>query len=208
MQVAANRGGSLPRTTALTAAFLLALIPLLCCGARTAVAHAVHVRSNPRHGEVLGATPLFIEIWFDQPLFARGGSNVLELWRGSERLNVLEGTVDDIDRTRLAAGIPVTLPAGEYEVRWSTLSAADGDVASGRFAFAIDPAGEPREFPPPEASPHLSFTPTARGTEAAPPVPSTDSAEHGQTFWETRVATVLVAAVGIATLFWALRRRE
>lgn len=201
------------RTSSLSVAFILALIPLLCCGARTAMAHAVHVRSSPRHGEVLTSTPLLIEIWFDQPLFPRDGENVIEIWRDGHPLNVLEGTVDRTDRTRLAAGIPAVLAPGNYEVRWRTLSGTDGDVAAGLFAFAIDPSGEHRDFPPSETTSHATSTAAAQGTvsttmEADTNQSSIESNHRGRVFWETRVGAILVALLGVAALVWALRQRN
>jgi len=47
--------------------------------------------------------------------------------------------LNDDDRTHLSVSLPSSLTAGDYLVRWMTLSAVDGDEADGSFTFTIDP---------------------------------------------------------------------
>ena len=96
------------------------------------------------------------------------------------------------------------LPSGSYEVRWTSLSAIDGDTASGSFAFEIDPAApEPTATAP---SSETTAEPTPYGTPAGsldPAAADGDGADRfGLPLWVVVAAAAIVGSAGLGA--WAL----
>lgn len=186
-------------------------ISFWCWCPQIAMAHAVHVRSNPRQGDVLAETPLLIEIWFDQPLFSGSEANTIHVMRDGDHVYSLPGTVDQADPTRLYAGLPGILRPGKYDVVWSSLSAVDGDVTSGRFSFVVGVENANVEMPPAQATPYGGVLATS-GTivPLAPPKGGPKPDEYpGENFadrtaWLTKAMIVLI---GTSALIWTFRRR-
>jgi methionine-rich copper-binding protein CopC len=105
-----------------------------------ALAHAELDRSSPASDAVIPAAPKRVEIWFTQELFRREGANTIVVEGPSGRVDDGNVELDDADRTHLGVGLSPGLPAGEYRVSWTSLSAIDGDAAEGAFVFSVDPA--------------------------------------------------------------------
>lgn len=169
---------------------------------RPAAAHADFLRSDPPAGEAVRSAPERLTVWFTQELFRRAGANVLEV-TGPEgdRVDLDDVAVDEADRTQMSVGLPADLPAGEYTVAWTTLSAVDGDSHEGSFTFAIDP-----DAPTPAPSPEVT-TPTAVATVEPSPTPEVSAPfpEEAGTFpWWAVIAAAGMAAAGLAGA-WALR---
>ena len=103
-----------------------------------ASAHAELVRSIPEAGAVLAAAPATVTTVFSGPVGPDGsaiavvdatGASVTD---GPARLDPNDGS----DQTLVVALKP-GLGAGPYTVRWTSISAEDGDKEEGTFTFTI-----------------------------------------------------------------------
>lgn len=102
-------------------------------------AHAQLVASSPGAGEVVAEAPEQLVLIFSEPLEQAFSSFDLADADG-ETIATDLGSVDPDDRFQLVADLP-PLADGVYEVRWRSLSAADGHTASGFFSFGVGDAG-------------------------------------------------------------------
>ena len=147
-------------------------------GSLVVSAHAGYARSEPPAGAVIPQAPDEVHVWFTEELFRRAGANTLEVvGPDGTRVDKEDARIDDDDRTHMILSLQADLPAGAYTVRWRTLSADDGDTASGEFSFTVDPAAVPTTppagptasppetsaSPPPSAAPTPAPSPPARG---------------------------------------------
>jgi copper transport protein len=127
------------------AILLCAIGVLALSGAPAASAHAKLIRANPAPNAVLGQAPTQVQLWFDEPLeIAFSKVQVLD----GQRQNVETGEF------QLAADDPKSLivalkPTGDgsYTVLWQVLSAADGHITRGVFAFGVGTAAGPAAAP-------------------------------------------------------------
>jgi methionine-rich copper-binding protein CopC len=204
---------------AVAAAVVLGAIAVVATP-RVALAHAEPERSNPAAESVIPEAPDTVEIWFTQELFRREGANTIAVEGPNGRVDNGELVLDDADREHLSVGLQPDLPPGEYRVRWTSLSAIDGDAAEGEFTFTIDPtAPEPTPGTPgtpgtPEASPTSEATASSTATALASPVPTAtpgtgdrDSNSGGS--FPTWVLVAAAAILGFAALgAWALLRGD
>lgn len=118
------------------------ILPLLAVTVALAVsagvrAHARLVRSEPKAGAVLTVAPRVVQVWFDDELDP--DQSTIGVWDARERrVDDGHGGVDlnDLDRKSMLARLR-TVGAGTYTVRWRAVSADDGFVAQGSFAFAV-----------------------------------------------------------------------
>jgi copper transport protein len=112
-----------------------------------AAAHAVLVGSEPRDEEMRPDAPDRIIVRYDQELETR--HSTLQVFDAEGRLvDKGGGRVDlnDPDHASMVVGLPVPLPSGSYTVRWTAISAEDGDRTEGRFVFRVTgerPVGHP-----------------------------------------------------------------
>ena len=127
----------------------LALLGWLVAAAPVS-AHAELLSSDPRPNETLAASPDAIVLRFTEPIDP--GNLSVSLLEQDER------PVPGVAQPQtLAGGQEVRLPVspldpGVYLVRFRAVSAGDGHVITGLFAFQIDPAG---------TAPPLAFTPVS-----------------------------------------------
>jgi copper transport protein len=127
-RVGARRGAL--RTLAAAGALLLAL------GAPGRVfAHAYLERSNPAGNTIVETAPGRVQLWFtERPELSFSDVTIY----GSDGTRIPHGAVSlapDSPRS-IAFDLPA-VPNGTYTVAWKTLSADDGHVAAGAFAFAV-----------------------------------------------------------------------
>jgi copper resistance protein C len=96
---------------------------------------------------------------------------------------VAQGGVDTADDKVMIADPANPLANGAYTVEWTTISAADGDVARGTWTFTVAVAPSPSPTPTPAASvtaaPTAPPTPTVAPTAAPTPVPSANGGTTG-----------------------------
>lgn len=120
---------------------LLALVlALLTSGLVLAVAtaHGSFVKSNPESGAALAQPPERVIAWYSQELETDLSSlRVFDAQGGA--VDNGDGGVDlnDPDHASMIVTLPEALPAGTYAVRWTTVSAEDGDTTKGEFAFKV-----------------------------------------------------------------------
>ncbi|MCY4412316.1 MAG: copper resistance protein CopC [Caldilineaceae bacterium] len=129
------------------------------------LAHADYDHSVPAADELVLQAPQQVQVWFTQELFRREGQNSLEVYGPDEqRVDLDDFAIDDDDRKLMTVSLPPDLANGVYTVRWRSLSADDGDDASGEFQFTIqsdEPTAEAAATETPEST-----------TEAAQPSPT------------------------------------
>lgn len=135
-------------------AILLALFGVMSVGI-AADAHALVSSSTPADGANLERAPTQVSITFTEwPDPRLSVIHVLDV--GGRRLEL--GGVRPVpgDRSTLTVALP-SLPNGVYTVTWTTVSAVDGHVAGGYFAFGVG------------ASPSSSALPGGSAAPSTPP---------------------------------------
>lgn len=140
----------LPRP-ALGLAGALALVGIL--GSSTgASAHALLQTSDPAAGAILDHSPAAVTISFgERPDPKLSSIHVLD--SGGQDYSVGAAQPVPADSLKLRVGVK-TLPKGVYTVTWRTLSAVDGHIASGSYAFGVQvvpPASLTRALPSPSS---------------------------------------------------------
>ena len=193
-RMATKRASSRPALHRLLA--VVAGLVLAATAIGLASAHADYERSLPEADAVVREAPSRIDVWFTQEMFKREGANTLTL-EDTDGATLAEGAVlDDADRAHLSLEVVADLEAGEYLVRWTTLSAVDGDEADGSFAFTIDPNA-------PEPTPDPGSETTAEPSATSEPPPSLiDEGEGGFPTWALIAALAIVASAALGG--WAV----
>ena len=107
-------------------ATVAAILVIAVAAPRVAEAHAEPERSNPAAGSTIPRAPDVLQIWFTQELFRREGANTIVVVGPDGRVDDGNPVIDSDDRTHLTVGLLPDLPAGSYEVSWTSLSAIDG----------------------------------------------------------------------------------
>lgn len=102
--------------------------------APSAQAHAKIASSQPKADSELQDAPKEIRIKFNEALEPAFSKIVLVNAKDAE-VALPRISVDKSDRTVMFTPVPA-LPAGQYSVRWSTMT-HDGHKAKGQFAFRI-----------------------------------------------------------------------
>lgn len=118
----------LPATVLVSLAVILAL-PAGVAG------HALLQSSDPARGATLGSAPTSVTLTFGEAPEQRLSSiKVLD----KDGANHATGTVELVPGDSLSLHIAVgALPDGVYTVSWRTVSAVDGHVAAGSYAFGV-----------------------------------------------------------------------
>src|SRR5258708_9034427 len=101
-----------------------------------ASAHANLIRSDPPANAVLDTPPAQVRLWFSEAP-EPGFSQVQLLDRTRQQIQGV-GTLhaDAADPKQIVEALP-TLQPGIYTVVWHVLSAVDGHITAGRFAFVV-----------------------------------------------------------------------
>jgi copper transport protein len=118
---------------------LIAIVAAWALDLRDGDAHAGLDRSNPAADEILGESPVLVEIWFTQEV-ANEDLIVAVLGPDGSRVDNGDAAVDlcEASRMHVTVTLPAGLPDGEYIVQWQTLSAEDGETDSGSFQYSVD----------------------------------------------------------------------
>ncbi len=99
-------------------------------------AHGVLVRSGPSANAVLPTAPEQVVLWFNEPVDpVFSGAAVFD----ADGHRVADRSAVSGDRQQIRVDTAALL-RGAYTVRWRVLSAVDGHITSGSFAFAIGQA--------------------------------------------------------------------
>lgn len=194
---------------AATAAVLLTLVI-----APLALGHAELIEASPGPDETVQPAPPELVATFDQNLDPSRSS--LEVRSPSGSRVARGGDVDADDRKVFRLALP-DLEPGTYEVRWTSFSADDGELARGSYEFTVDvpPTPSPTARPTPSASPTpasvASPTPTVQATASPPaaspsadPTPTDPADDPGGA---VLVPIVIAAAVAVGFGVWIARRR-
>ena len=96
--------------------------------------HAFPVRSEPRVGRTISASPAKVTVWFDGEL-ETAFSTIAVYNAAQQRVDKNNGRVSPADATVLEVDIP-PLPPGGYRVRWSIV-AKDSHRTEGDFFFTV-----------------------------------------------------------------------
>ena len=111
--------------------FILALLAL----PGVALAHAYLERSSPAGNTIVESAPTRIQLWFTERPELRFSEVTLYTADGQKLAHgPLSIAPDDPRSVVFDVG---TVPHGTYTVAWKTLSADDGHVAAGAFAYAV-----------------------------------------------------------------------
>ncbi len=114
------------------AAALLLLFPTCAAG------HASLVRSDPPANVLLETAPQVLRLWYDEDLAS--GLSIISILDWSNFVVLQGGVVNSQDPKSL--DLPVErLRPGIYTVSWKVLSAVDGHITRGAFAFTFLPPG-------------------------------------------------------------------
>jgi methionine-rich copper-binding protein CopC len=158
---------------AVLGASLLLLLPLA-----TALGHAELDTASPGPGDSIAGSPPELVARFTQDL--RPDRTSLEL-RDPTGQTIAKGGKDP-DRPRVQRMALPSLAPGQYEVRWVSFSAEDGELARGKYRFTVvDVPATPSPAPmspapcptvPPDVSPATSVPPGASPWASPPPATS------------------------------------
>jgi len=121
--------------TRLFGALILAYVALMA--PTLAQAHAEYDHSDPATDATLPTAPSTVTVWFTEELVSQGSS--LEV-RDAANARVDSGNsrvVDSNPKDSMTIGLRAGLPNGTYTVTWKTVSADDGDEATGAFSFGV-----------------------------------------------------------------------
>jgi copper transport protein len=133
---------------------VVATVALLAGGwlltAAPAAAHALVVGSNPQAGARIARAPAELRVAFSEPVRPLGPGLTLQGPRGQVRLGPVRHP--DGRPEVLAATLP-TLGDGSYLAGWRIVSADDGHLEAGSFAFAVGAGSGPVASPAPPQLP-------------------------------------------------------
>jgi methionine-rich copper-binding protein CopC len=137
-------------------------IALLASGplAAVTVAHGPEIllETDPADGTMLQQSPSQVRAWFSVELDTQWSTlHVVDI--NHHRVDNRDGGVDmnDPDHTTMVVSLP-TLPEGVYIVRWTAVTARDGDLVGGVFTFGVSKDGiatdqnSTAQPPPPDRS--------------------------------------------------------
>lgn len=176
-----------------------------------ALAHAALEFATPGPGDEVAGPPEELVLRFSQDLDPSRTS--IEV-RDAAGTRVARGGELGEGPREFRLRLPVLSPGG-YEVRWTSFSAEDGELARDAYAFTVVAATSPTPLPTTRAtaapSPTVTSAPTLATTTPAPASPSAD-AIGGGTSESADAAGVLVPIVAAlivvgATALWLARRR-
>lgn len=142
--------------------FIMLLAALFLGAAGTVSAHAELVRAEPRANALLATAPTDIKLWFSEPVEA-GFSEIQVVDANHNRLDT--GNLEYVAGDRKAVWVALQpLRDGQYTVIWKVLSATDGHITRGVYAFAVGNVAAPQ----PGAQPALAATTSNGVPETAP----------------------------------------
>ena len=185
----------------------LALIVLL---APTVLAHAELASATPGQNDQVVGSPSELVAQFSQNL---DPSRTLLEVRDAAGTRVARGGEPGDDKREFRLALP-ELPPGAYEVRWTSFSSEDGELARDSYTFTVLPEPRPTSSPTGSPSPRPSSTapasPTATPTIAATPLPSPDPVPPTPpaSALETVVPIAATAVLAAAVAVWLMRRRR
>jgi copper resistance protein C len=158
----------------LVAALAVLVIPSV------AAAHAELDKPTPADKSTVSTPVIQVSGTYTEAIKADGSSLVVKNATGA---TVAQGGVSATDAKVMTASPPNALPNGAYTVQWTTISAADGDVARGTWTFTVAVVATPASTATPALSASAASTvaPTSTPTAAPAAVPSPSASSSGAT---------------------------
>ncbi len=184
----------------------LALVLLL---APAVAAHAELESATPGPGDEVVGSPAELIAQFSQDLDP--SRTVLEV-RDAAGTRIARGGKPGDDEREFRLALPDLAP-GEYEVRWTSFSSEDGELARDSYTFTVLPAPSPTPSASPSPTVRPSSTPTAApsptGMVAPTPQPSQPSTPStSPSALEMAFPIAATALVVAAAAVWLLRRKR
>ncbi len=108
---------------------------LLALTVSTVSAHARLVKATPAPNSVLGAAPTQVQLWFDEAVeISFSQVQVVD----AQKQRVDTGELQPVPGDPMSVIVPLKpLSDGNYNVLWNVLSATDGHITRGVFAFGV-----------------------------------------------------------------------
>jgi len=160
-------------------------------------AHAALDVPTPADGTTVQGTPTEVAGTFTQDLETDGSSIQLRNEAGDV---VASGVLDPTDARRMVITALPELEPGDYEVRWVTLSAEDGELERDTWSFTVvAPASSATATP--------TVAPTDAATAPPTPTPSIDGREVDPAAADVVVPIVAGLAIVLIVAGLLLRRR-
>ena len=169
-------------------------------------AHAELATMTPADNATIQGSPTEIVATFTEGLDPSASSlRIVD----SANTVIVEGGEVGADVKTLTLAIPTPLTPGAYTVRWTSKSAADGDLDHGTTTFTVAEAPSVAPSPSPSAA-ASSSAPASVAASVAPtvaasasPGPSTPATSTSDAVIPIVVALILLGAIGA----WLLRGR-
>jgi methionine-rich copper-binding protein CopC len=181
------------------AALPLSIVALLL--ATTAVlGHAELETAVPADGSTVTEPPTEIVLSFTEALNASKSSIKLVDARGATIAQ--GGAVDKSDPKTMRLALTSTLAPGTYEMRWTSVSAEDGDVDHGTPKFTVaapsPTPSEPGPSPVASASASVAASPSASPSLAPSPsaAPTAPTASTGEVLIPILALVLVIAGLG------------
>jgi methionine-rich copper-binding protein CopC len=184
------------------AALLLATGLFVAVGSSVVLGHSELDTPTPADKSTVTEPVVQVSGTFTEAIKTDGSSLIVKDATGA---TVAQGGVDTTDaKVMTASPAPNVLANGVYTVQWTTVSAADGDVARGTWTFtvAIAPSPSPTATPARSASaaPTAAPTPTPLATLAPSPSGSGSSTGSGGDAILPIIVALIILGAGAAYL--------
>ena len=159
------------RTTMLLVAVVALLV--VAAPARLVSAHAEPERANPPINGTVNAAPAIVEIWFGEEA-TTDGTSISVFAADCTRVDLGDSAVDlyDPEHKHVSVTLKPDLSDGTYTVQWQSVSAEDGDEASGSYIFTVDSTATPMASPSAGAVASPAASPTACPTASPEATPA------------------------------------
>lgn len=188
-----------------------AAIALVLFSAPVVSAHAALVAANPGPDDTVKVSPTELVARFSQNLDP--SRTQLEV-RNAAGDSLARGGEPGSTKREFVLPLPQLAP-GKYQVRWTSFSSEDGELARGSYSFTViaSPTPSPTPQASPTSSPSAETPPTPRPTVSLPSATPTASLSPEQPDGASDVGPVLIPIV-VALMFviviagWLLRGRR
>ena len=165
-------------------------------------AHAALDVPTPADGTTVQGTPTEVAGTFTQDLETDGSSIQLRSAAGDV---LATGAVDPVDARRMVITALPELEPGDYEVRWATLSAEDGELERDTWTFTVAASASPTAPSPTLTSRTPTVAPTIESSADASSSTDFDNSSPGASDVLLPIIAGLAIVLIAAGLF--LRRR-